>query len=317
MYFNKKIFGFFCAVAAAVTFGLNPLFGLKLYENGLTPPTVLFYRFLFGSILLAIVMFCRKQSFVLPGKYLFWMITLALCLAGTSLGLFFSFKKMDASIASTILFVYPVIVALIMNIFFHEKITVAIIISIILSLAGVAVLCKTSEGAFINLPGLILALISALAYAIYMVLVKQTKLRELMPEQVTFYAMLFSLPFFLLTPGFAWKFDLFVKPVLLFNILGLAFFPAFLSFYLMAVGIQYIGATKTAILGALEPLTAVCIGVLVFHEAFTLRLALGIILVLSSVTLVVCSKNQKIKPQKKTLPRSDRNKAESKTVNPQ
>ena len=65
MYFNKKIFGFFCAVAAAVTFGLNPLFGLKLYENGLTPPTVLFYRFLFGSILLAIVMFCRKQSFII------------------------------------------------------------------------------------------------------------------------------------------------------------------------------------------------------------------------------------------------------------
>lgn len=289
MIFNKKFFGFFCAVAAAVTFGLNPLFGLKLYEGGLTPPTVLFYRFLFGSILLAIVMVCRKQNFVLPKKYLAWMLILALCLAGTSLGLFFSFEKMDASIASTILFVYPVMVALIMSVFFHEKITAAIVISIILSLTGVAILCKTSDGAIISLSGLLFALISALAYAVYMIIVKQSKVRELMPEQVTFYAMIFSLPFFLITPGFAWKFELFVQPDLLFNILGLAFFPAFLSFYLMAVGIQYIGATKTAILGALEPLTAVCIGILVFHEAFTVRLAIGLVLILSSVILVICS----------------------------
>ena len=293
MIFNKKFFGFFCAVAAAVTFGLNPLFGLKLYEGGLTPPTVLFYRFFCGALFLAILMFFQKKSFLLPKKYIPMMILLAMCLAGTSLGLFFSFKKMDASIASTILFTYPVIVALIMTLFFHEKITVQVIISIALSLAGVAVLCKTSDGAMINLLGLIFAVVSALAYAIYMIIVKQSRLRDLSPEQITFYAMIFALPFFLITPGFEWQFSLFTKPVLLGNIFGLAFFPAFLSFYLMAVGIQYIGATRTAILGALEPLTAVCIGVMVFNEAFTIRLFLGIILILSSVILIICCSQKK------------------------
>lgn len=289
MKMNKNFAGYFCAVAAAVTFGLNPLFGLKLYEGGLTPPTVLFYRFLLGAVFLAFLMFFQKKSFALPAKYSVWMIWLAVCLAGTSLGLFFSFKKMDASVASTILFTYPVIVAVIMALFFHEKITVPIMISIILSLMGIGVLCKTQDGTIINLLGLVFAIVSAVAYAVYMIIVRQSKLRELQPEQITFYAMLISLPLFVITPGFEWRFDIFIQPVLLGNILGLAFFPAFLSFYLMAVGIQYIGATRTAILGALEPLTAVFVGVIVFNEAFTLRLLLGLIFILSSVIIIICS----------------------------
>ncbi|MBR2723592.1 MAG: DMT family transporter [Lentisphaeria bacterium] len=284
---NKKFIGYFTAVAAAVTFGLNPLFGLKLYANNLSSPTVLFYRFLMAAFFLAILIIFQKKSFIVPKRHYLMLIVLALCLAGTSLGLFCSFQKMDASIASTLLFTYPVLVAVIMAVFFKEKVTFQIVLSILLSLAGVAVLCKTSDGAIINLAGLALALFSAFAYAVYIVIVKKSKLHELEPETMTFYTMLLSLPCFILTPGF--EFAIPLKSEVLLNLAGLAFFPGFLSLYMTAVGLKYIGATQTAILGALEPLTAVCIGVIVFHESFTFRLALGLVLILTSVTIVILS----------------------------
>ena len=58
----------------------------------------------------------------------------------------------------------------------------------------------------------------------------------------------------------------------------------------MTVAIRVIGATRTAILGALEPATAVCFGVLLFGEQLTLRLVIGIIVILTAVTIVVTGK---------------------------
>ena len=58
----------------------------------------------------------------------------------------------------------------------------------------------------------------------------------------------------------------------------------------MTVAVHEVGATPTAIMGALEPLTAVAIGVLIFGESFTLRLAVGVVLILSAVLLIVLGK---------------------------
>lgn len=288
---NNKFIGYFAAVAAAVTFGLNPLFGLKLYVYSLSVPTVLFYRFGMAAVFLAILMIVQKKSFIIPVSHIFMLCMLSLSLAGTSLGLFAAFKKMDAGLASTLLFIYPVVVAVIMTVFFHEKLNSRVITSIILSLAGVVVLCKTSDGGIINLAGLGLAILSAVAYAVYLVLVKKSRLHELQAETMTFYTMLFSLPYFMLTPGF----DIVIpfKTDVILNLAALAFFPGFLSLYLTAVGLKYIGATQTAILGALEPLTAVFIGVVVFNESFTWRLVCGIVLILVAVTIVILSDKSK------------------------
>lgn len=285
---NSKITGVIYASLAAITFGLNPLFAKHLYDAEMTPSTVLFYRFILGGFMLGIMMLIRRQSFALNRKYVKALIGTALCLAGTSLGLFFSFKYMDAGIASTILFTYPVIVTVIMTFVYHEKITFKIILSILLSLLGLAVMCKTSSGGLISLTGLFFVIISALAYALYMIVVRQSCLKNMNSEKLTFYTMFFALPLFVVVPGFSFRFPVF-EPEVVLNMLGLAFFPAFLSFWLVALGLKRIGATRTALIGALEPLTAVFVGVIFLGEIFTLRLAAGIILILSSVSLVILS----------------------------
>ena len=49
----------------------------------------------------------------------------------------------------------------------------------------------------------------------------------------------------------------------------LALIPTVVSLVLMTVAVHAIGSTPTAVMGALEPLTAVVIGVTIFGELFT------------------------------------------------
>ena len=68
----------------------------------------------------------------------------------------------------------------------------------------------------------------------------------------------------------------------------------------MTVSIKIIGPTLSAIIGALEPVTAVFFGVLVFHEHLSLRIAAGIVLILMAVFLTVL-KQKPAKRSKKQL----------------
>ncbi|MCU6167940.1 hypothetical protein KWH76_24350, partial [Enterobacter roggenkampii] len=55
--------------------------------------------------------------------------------------------------------------------------------------------------------------------------------------------------------------------------------------------VHAIGSTPTAIMGALEPLTAVIIGIAIFGEVLTIRLATGIVLILSAVIIIIAGKS--------------------------
>lgn len=74
--------------------------------------------------------------------------------------------------------------------------------------------------------------------------------------------------------------------------LQLALLPTVLSLFFMTISINLIGSTPSAIMGALEPVTAVCIGVFIFGEAFSLRLGIGILLILAGVVLIILRKKK-------------------------
>ena len=287
---RDKIKGILCGIFSAVSFGTNPLFGLPLYQRGMSTQNVLFYRFVFAVLMLGGVMLLRHQSFRLSRKQVLPALFSGLLLAFTCLFLFLSFWLLDAGIASTVLFVYPLMVALIMRVFFHEKLCLAMGIGMFLSLAGIALLYQGGSEVKFSLTGLIYVLLSALIYAIYMVNVNQSSLKELPSETLTFYSMLFGLPVFFIS--LRCGLDLRLPPDL-FSwgcVFGLAFFPALLSFLLLAVSIQQIGATATAVIGALEPATAILIGVMVFGETLTLRIIIGIVLIMVSVILAAAGR---------------------------
>lgn len=71
------------------------------------------------------------------------------------------------------------------------------------------------------------------------------------------------------------------------NLLGLAVLPTAISFYCTTQAIMYIGSTPTAILGALEPLTAVALGIVLLQEPITPRIITGMIMIIAGVSMII------------------------------
>lgn len=278
--------GVILAIISAICYGMNPLGALFLYEEGLNVNSVIFYRFIFASILLAIFMLIKKDSFYLKFKEIILLALLGLLFGISAISLFNSFLYMDAGLASTVLFIYPIFVAIIMALFFKEKNSIITILSIVFAFLGVVLLYE-SDGANVSNFGIFLVIVSSLCYAIYIVIINQyLKLSAL---KVTFYSMLFCTITILIHSFFDSSLN--IMPLINFNMwfytLFLALVPTIISLLFLIKAIQLIGSTSASILGALEPLTAVLIGVYVFNEKITFWLVIGIVFILFGVILIV------------------------------
>ncbi|GAE85853.1 permease [Bacteroides reticulotermitis JCM 10512] len=253
--------------------------------------SVLFYRYLLAVIVLAILMKIQKQSFAIQKADILPLAIMGLLFSFSSLLLFMSYNYMDAGIASTILFVYPVMVAVIMGVFFKEKISFITIFSIALALVGISFLYQGDGGKTLSTLGIILVLLSSLSYAIYIIGVNQSSLKTLPTTKMTFYAILFGLSIYIVRLRFCVDLQMPPTPLLWGSVLALAILPTAVSLICTTLSAHYIGSTPTAILGALEPVTALFFGVLVFHEKLTLRLIIGIVMIIAAVTLIIVGKS--------------------------
>ena len=255
------------------------------------PDSVLFFRYLFAIPLLGIMIKARGRNFKLKRKQIIPLIIMGLLISISSLALFQSYNYMEAGIASTLLFVYPIMVALIMSFFFKEKLTIQTVLCILLALAGIGLLYKGGDGATLSLVGIGLVMASSLSYAIYIVGVNQSVLKDVATLKLTFYVLLFGLTLFLVRVDFGVHLFIVDKWYLWGNLLALAVFPTAISFLCTTRAVQYIGSTPTAILGALEPVTAVFFGVTIFGESLTPRLIGGILMIILAVTLIIVGSN--------------------------
>ena len=287
IYMNTKTKGYILGTIAAATYGMNPLFALPLYKAGMNPESVLFFRYMLAIPILAVMIKARGRSFKINRKETMTLIVMGLLVAISSLTLFQSYNYMEAGIASTILFVYPIMVALIMSLVFKEKLTMMTGLCLLLALGGISMLYKGGDGTTLSLTGTLLALASALTYAIYIVGINQTVLKSTATLTVTFYVLVFGVTLFIIRLLTGTALTTPDKWYLWLNVLALSVFPTAISFLCTTSAIQYIGSTPTAILGALEPVTAIIFGITIFGERMTLRESIGIVMILIAVTLVI------------------------------
>ncbi len=288
---NSKVKGTIAGVVAAVCYGTNPLGAKFLYADGINTNTVLTHRFGIAMVILGIIMLAKKMSFKITKREFGILASLGALFAVSSMTLYSSFLHMDAGIASTLLFVYPMMVALIMTICFKEKLTWVTVVSILMAFAGVFLLNGANSEGTLNAIGVILVMISSLTYAVYIVIINRTQIK--MPSiKLTFYVLLFCVSCIIIHSFFKPETHLMLltTPRQYGFALMLAVVPSIMALMLLTVSIRDIGSTPSAILGALEPLTAVMIGIFVFKEVFTLRLAGGIALILSGVMLIILGK---------------------------
>lgn len=290
---RKRRIGLTYGAFASASYGTNPLFALPLYAAGIGVNSVLFYRY---ALALAIyffwLKFIKQISLKITLKESIILLILGLFFSLSSYTLFEAFKYIEAGIACTILFIYPVLVAVIMAIFFKEKITKTVITSIALITVGISLLYHGKEGATLNLHGVLIVILSALLYSLYIVGVKNIKqVRHMNSAKMTFYVMLFGLILYIINLNFCTELQPLTSPILWLYAVCLALFPTIISIETINVAIKLIGSTTTAILGSLEPLTALFFGVVIFHEQLTLRIIFGIVAVLFGVIIIIKRKH--------------------------
>lgn len=280
--------GYLLGALGAITYGTNPLFAKPLYADGMDAASVLFYRYVIAVALFAVVMRLRGDSFKLQLSQLPMAALLGALFALSSVLLFESYNYMDVGIASTMLFVGPVYIVLILRAFFGERISLVSVVSILVAMGGIALLCSPGEGANVTALGVILVLGSALSYAIYMIMVNKSRLRCLPGTTVTFYSLLLGIWVFGVPLDFYRDLQP-VPPTLLAwgCVAGISIFPTIISLLCVTVAIHKIGSVPVSILGALEPVVGVIVGAAVFGEILTGRVLAGIAFVLLSVIVLV------------------------------
>lgn len=225
---NVRTKGLVCGAVAAATYGMNPLFTLPLYHAGMTPDSVLFYRYAFALPILAAMIRLRGQDFSLRRCEMLPLVAMGLLFSASSLFLYMSYNYMDAGIASTILFVYPILVALIMALGFRERITPLTIFCIALAVLGIGLLYE-GDGQTLSLTGVTLVLLSSLSYAVYIVGVNRSALAALPTVKLTFYALLFGLAIYVVRLDFLTGLQAVPSWYLWGNVLALAALPTAVS----------------------------------------------------------------------------------------
>ena len=280
--------GYFDGVLAAISYGTNPLFAIPMYNMGMGVNSVLFYRYVFAALIYGIVLkFFKKTNFKLNRKEFCCLFLLAILFALSSITLFSAFQYMDSGIACTILFIYPIMVALISAVFFKEKLSKSSIFAMLITLCGIFTLNGGISGN-LNPHGVALVLLSALVYAIYIVFVKNlTPIKHMKYDKLSFYVMLFGLSVFIINLNFCTELQPISNWKMFFCAIALAIFPTIISLETINIAIRLIGPTTTSILGALEPLTALFFGLLLFHEVLNFNRIIGIVLILSGVIMII------------------------------
>lgn len=288
---RKSIRGLIYAVVSSATFGLVPLFAIPALKAGVSVNSVVFYRFAISALLVGLVLLARRESFRIAKRQLPVIAGFALLYAATSFLLTQSYLYIPSGLATTLHFLYPVLVTILMVVLFKERLSVPVAVATLLALGGIYLL-SGSNGSEVNPTGMALALTTVLTYASYIVGLNRSSIGRIDSLKLTFYILSTGNLFFLanllvrgegLTPIPSWKsgLDLFL----------LALIPTFVSNLTLILAVKHIGSTTTAVLGCMEPLTAVVMGILFLGESCSPIQALGIGIILVAVTTVIMARN--------------------------
>jgi len=279
--------GYLAGIVSGITYGMNPLFGVPVIKKGLDVNSLLFYRYGVATLLMLAFMLVAKKQIRISWRQFGLMAILGAMFTGCSITLFEAYKYIPSGIATSILYVYPIMVALIMMIFGQFP-TWQTWVSIFAGVAGAVLLSLKGGGGFIDWRGIALVVASGLCYTLFIVIVNLSKQVKAIPNlTLTFYCFFVGSVLLFALSGFGVHLNPVPDAVSWLNVLGLAVLPTAVATITLAASSKAVGATKTSVLGILEPLTAIFIGTLVFHEPLTLNVAIGVALILFAILFMI------------------------------
>ena len=299
----RQLKGVLLAMISSSTFGLIPLFALPAMQEGVGLDSVLFYRFAISAVVVGAYLLLRRVDLRITLKEFGTMFLLGGACASTSLFLTASYLYIPSGVATTIHFLYPVLVTAIMIAFFKDKISLSVIIATVLAILGVYLLSSGEGEGVTSLKGLFMVLSTVVTYAIYIVGVNKSCIQHMDGLKMTFYMLfcctiIFGANILLKGQGL----DMMPNANAVVYIFLLSLIPTLVSDLTLILAIQHVGSTTAAIMGCMEPLTAVSMGVLFLGERFGLGQVLGVAIVLVAVFIVILSSHPGHFSMKRLIP---------------
>ena len=286
---RNAIIGYPAGIITGITYGLNPLFAKPLMNAGASTEAILLFRYGIAVILLGAYLLLKKENFRITLKQAGVLLSLGLLYTASSTFLFEAYKYIASGLATTLVFLFPAMVAIIM-VFLKVVPSWPVWLSIAATFVGVMIMTGGTGTETVNPLGVWFSIASAFVYALFIVIINKSKVISSIPNSLlTFYALLTGTFFFIgrclfsgadltagLDGGMAWC-----------NLIGLAVLPTIVSTASLAVATRNIGATKASVLGVFEPITAILVGTLVFGEALTPNIIAGILISIVAVTFMI------------------------------
>lgn len=288
---NNALIGYPAGIITGITYGLNPLFGMPLMSQGVSVDSILFFRYGIAVLILGAILLFDRQNFKISWRQAGVLLVLGLLYTSSSICLFEAYKYIPSGLATTLIFLYPVLVALIM-VFLRVVPSWQVWLAIVATFVGVIIMTQGDSSQEINPIGVLLSLGSALVYALFIVIINRSKtISTISNSLLTFYALMVGAVVFLTRISLSGREVMAGIDTSLdwLNIVGLAILPTIVSTATLAVATRRIGATKASVLGVFEPITAILVGTLVFGEALTNNIIIGILIAIVAVTFMIIS----------------------------
>lgn len=282
----RRLKGFLLAALSAATFGLIPLYANQAILDGVNNETILAYRYGIAGAVYAAWLLLRRVDMRLSLAELREVVLVGVgCYGVTAFFLMLSYRHMPTGVATAIHYFYPVVVAVLMSIVYRERLSPAVKAGMGLAVVGVGLLSWTPGT--VGVRGVVFALVSTLTYGSYIVALNRPVLRSMNPDVLTCYALLFTALFYLIVGGAQGDLEWVTRPRFLLDMAQLAVLSTIVSARLLVVAVKLVGSVTTSVLGTLEPLTAIAVGILYFHERLSTANIVGLVVVVAAVLLVV------------------------------
>lgn len=283
----NRFYGIIYAMLSSATFGLIPLFTLPVIKSGMHTPSIIFYRMLFSVAMLAVLILIRRESFRISAGQLKTIFFLSLFYAATSLLLVESYLYIPSGLATTISFLYPVAVTLILFFGFGQRVSAITLAAILLSFAGVVLLSLKTASGSLDGRGLLFAGITVFTYSTYIVGMNKSSVSSLSSLVLSFYVLLFTSLFFSVNMLLQGGLETIPGPGELCSLLLLGFIPTVLSNIFLFLALKRIDSATTSLFGCMEPLTALLVGYFIFDESMLWIQMAGAALIIAAVLMVV------------------------------
>ena len=278
-------------ILSAVIFGTMPLCASIAYDCGCNPYTAAFGRFASGAMAAAGVIVAHPAlSFRVSRRELGQLAILSVLYALTPVLLYLSYQSINSGLATTLHFTYPLAVMVLGAVLFRKKLRGGQLLCLGICAAGI--LCFYRSGGAEGSSGILIAVLSGLSYAVYILLLGKSDLRSLPVLVSTFWISLLSAGqigvFSLVTGKLAFP-DAWQGWAAL---AALGVFATVMALALFQKGVFLCGEVKASLLSTFEPLTGVLLGALVLREPLTGRSIIGIALILLSTVLLVIGRQR-------------------------